>query len=219
MYELLTGTTPFDKERLVRVGYDEMRRILREEDPVKPRTLVTTMGKAATPVSGRRQIDPKALSLQLRGELDWIVMKALEKDRNRRYETAGALAADVQCYLRDEPVAACPPSSWYRFRKFARRNRWPLAMAGVAATALLVITIGSLLAALSLKRALHKSEANRLRAEGAETTASTAAKAALDAETEAKDRLYDSLRAQARASRFSRRIGQRFQSLDALAEA
>jgi serine/threonine protein kinase/WD40 repeat protein/Tfp pilus assembly protein PilF len=138
LYELLTGTTPFDKDRLSKAAFDEIRRIIREEDPAKPSTRISTMGQAATPVSARRQSDPKRLSQLFRGELDWIVMKALEKDRNRRYETAGLLAADVQHYLHDEPVAACPPSSWYLFRKFARRRRAALTMAAVLTTALVV---------------------------------------------------------------------------------
>jgi tetratricopeptide (TPR) repeat protein len=132
LYELLTGTTPFDKERLSDVGYDEMRRIIREEEPPKPSTRISTLGQAATTVSTQRQSEPKRLSRLLRGELDWIVMKALEKDRDRRYETANGLAMDVQRYLHDEPVLACPPSSWYRFRKIARRQKTALlAVAGV----------------------------------------------------------------------------------------
>ncbi len=122
LYELLTGTTPFDKERLNRADYDEMRRIIREEDPPKPSTRISTLGQAATTISTQRRSDPKRLQHFVRGELDWIVMKALEKDRNRRYETANALSQDIIRYLSDEPVSACPPSTWYRFRKFARRN-------------------------------------------------------------------------------------------------
>jgi serine/threonine protein kinase len=92
LYELLTGTTPFDKERLQQVGYDEIRRIIREEEPPKPSTRISTLGQAATTVSTQRKSDPKRLSQLIRGELDWIVMKALEKDRNRRYETVQGLA-------------------------------------------------------------------------------------------------------------------------------
>jgi serine/threonine protein kinase/Flp pilus assembly protein TadD len=136
LYELLTGTTPFDKERFKEVGYDELRRIIREEEPVKPSTRISTMGQAASTVTGQRKSDPRKLSQLLRGELDWIVMKALEKDRNRRYETASAFAADVQHYLNDEPVLACPPSAWYRFRKFARRKKTALAMAACVFVAL-----------------------------------------------------------------------------------
>jgi serine/threonine protein kinase/tetratricopeptide (TPR) repeat protein len=122
LYELLTGATPFDRQRLNTADFDEVRRIIREEEPPPPSTRLSTLGQAATTVSARRQTDPRRLQLLLRGELDWIVLKALEKDRNRRYETASAFAADVERYLRDEPVLACPPSAWYRARKFARRN-------------------------------------------------------------------------------------------------
>jgi tetratricopeptide (TPR) repeat protein/serine/threonine protein kinase len=131
LYELLTGTTPFDKERLRQAGYDEIRRIIREEEPVRPSTRVSTLGQTATSVSAQRHSDPKRLSQLLRGELDWIVMKALEKDRNRRYDSAAGFALDVQRYLADEPVAACPPSAWYRFGKLARRNKTALTVAGL----------------------------------------------------------------------------------------
>jgi serine/threonine protein kinase/Flp pilus assembly protein TadD len=139
LYELLTGTTPFEGERLRQASYDEIRRIIREEEPPKPSTRISTLGQAASTVSANRQSDPKRLSQLCRRELDWIVMKALEKDRNRRYETASAFAADVQRYLNDEPVQACPPSRWYRFRKFARRNRAKLAMAAVIVVATLAL--------------------------------------------------------------------------------
>jgi tetratricopeptide (TPR) repeat protein len=139
LYELLTGTTPFDQDRLGQAGYEELRRIIREEDPPRPSTRLSTLGKAATAISSQRQSDPKRLPLLCRGELDWIVMKALEKDRNRRYETVSALAADVHRYLRDEPVQACPPSAWYRFRKFARRHRTGLAVASLIFFCLAVV--------------------------------------------------------------------------------
>src|SRR5207249_8587707 len=138
LYELLTGTTPFDKERLRTAAYDEIRRIIREEEPPKPSTRMSTLGQAVVTVSANRMSDPKRLRQLLRGELDWIVMKALEKDRNRRYETASTLAADVQRYLDDEPVQACPPTAGYRMRKFARRNKRALA-AGLALATLLVL--------------------------------------------------------------------------------
>src|SRR5207248_5244969 len=95
LYELLTGTTPFDKERLKEASYDEIRRIIREEEPANPSTRISTLGQAATIVSANRKSEPGRLSRLFRGELDWIVMKALEKDRNRRYETASSFAADV----------------------------------------------------------------------------------------------------------------------------
>jgi eukaryotic-like serine/threonine-protein kinase len=147
LYELLTGTTPFDKERLQTAAFDEVRRIIREEEPPRPSTRFSTPGQAAVTVSANRRSDPKGLSQLFRGELDWIVMKALEKDRNRRYETASAFAADVERYLNDEPVQACPPSAGYRFRKFARRNKAALVTASVATFAALLavgVVAGSL---------------------------------------------------------------------------
>jgi serine/threonine protein kinase/tetratricopeptide (TPR) repeat protein len=131
LYELLAGTTPFDKDQLDGVGPIELRRIIREEEPPKPSTRVTTLGQAATTISERRRTDPRRLRQLFRGELDWIVMKALDKDRNRRYETASAFAADVRRYLNDEPVQAGPPSAGYRLRKWIRRHK-PLVTASAA---------------------------------------------------------------------------------------
>jgi serine/threonine protein kinase len=135
LYELLTGTTPFDRERLQEAGYDEIRRIIREEEPPRPSTRISSLGQAATTVSTQRKSDLRKLSQLFRGELDWIVMKCLEKDRNRRYETANRLGRDIERYLRDEPVQACPPSAWYRFSKFARRQKRALVMAACAVLA------------------------------------------------------------------------------------
>ena len=139
LYELLTGTTPFDKERLKKAGYDEMRRMIREEEPPRPSTRLSTLGQAAGHGLGQpRHASRRKLTAAgpRRAGLDRD--EGLEKDRNRRYETASALAADVQRYLDDEPVQACPPSAWYRFRKFARRNRRALATASVLALAAFV---------------------------------------------------------------------------------
>jgi eukaryotic-like serine/threonine-protein kinase len=143
LYELLTGTTPFDKARLRTAGYDEIRRIIQEEEAPRPSTRISTLGEAADVVSANRQSDPRKLGRLLRGDLDWIVMKALEKDRNRRYETANGFAMDVQRYLHDEPVLACPPSVGYRLRKFARRNRALLTMTALV-TALVALAVGVL---------------------------------------------------------------------------
>src|SRR5262249_14753123 len=143
LYELLTGTTPLDKERLNQVGYDELRRIIREEEPPRPSTRISTLGAAAETVSTNRGSEPRKLSALVRGELDWIARSCLEKDRNRRYETVAALVADVRRFLSDEPVQACPPSAWYRFRKLARRNRRALVpVSGLALAAL--IGVGAL---------------------------------------------------------------------------
>ncbi len=139
LYELLTGTTPFDKQRLRSAAWDEMLRIIREEEPPKPSTRLSTIDTLPS-VAANRQTEPGKLSGILRGELDWIVMKALDKDRNRRYETANGLAMDLLRYLHDEPVVACPPSTTYRFRKFARRNRAVLLTGAMLAGTLLLGT-------------------------------------------------------------------------------
>jgi serine/threonine protein kinase/tetratricopeptide (TPR) repeat protein len=143
LYELLTGTTPFDRERLKQADYDEVRRIIREEEPHKPSTRISTLGQAGTTLAARRRSDPRRLSQLCRGELDWIVMKALEKDRSRRYETVTAFAADVQHYLQDEPVQACPPSAGYRLLKLARRHRAAVLAASLVFFALVGGMIGT----------------------------------------------------------------------------
>ena len=149
LYELLTGTTPFDKEQLQEAGFDEMRRVIREEEPPRPSTRVTTLGDAADTISMRRSTSPGKLSVLLRGELDWIVMKALEKDRARRYETANGFAKDIECYLKDEAVEACPPSTTYRLRKFLRRNRIAVSSAAVVVLSLLILMVGITLVSVS----------------------------------------------------------------------
>ena len=141
LYELLTGTTPFDKQRLRAAAWDEMLRIIREEEPPKPSTRLSDSQQSVPSISADRHTEPAKLTKLVRGELDWIVMKALEKDRARRYDTASALAADIGHYLQDEPVVACPPSAAYRFRKFARRNKVALAVAGLIL--LFLILLGS----------------------------------------------------------------------------
>jgi len=123
LYEVLTGATPFDQERLRTASFDEIRRIIREEEPPRPSAKLSTVAKAATTVSTHRRHAPNKLSHLFRGELDWVVMKCLEKNRDRRYESAAALAGEMERYLRDEPVLACPPSKWYRLQKFAKRNK------------------------------------------------------------------------------------------------
>jgi serine/threonine protein kinase/cytochrome c-type biogenesis protein CcmH/NrfG len=122
LYELLAGSTPFDTQRLRSAAFDEMLRIIREEEPPRPSTKLSS-SESLPSVAANRSMEPARLSKTIRGELDWIVMKALEKDRNRRYESANGLSMDIQRYLGDEPVLACPPSAAYRLRKFARRNR------------------------------------------------------------------------------------------------
>src|SRR5262245_25965380 len=142
LYELLTGTTPFRKERFRQAPYDEIRRVICEEDPPKPSTRLSESKETLPGVSARRHTEPAKLTKLMRGELDWIVMKALEKDRTRRYEPANGLARDVQRYLADEPVLACPPSVGYRLRKFARRNKGGLTVAGLVLFFLVLLGSG-----------------------------------------------------------------------------
>jgi len=139
LYELLTGKTPFDQKELVASGLDEMRRTLREREPHRPSTKLATLTPAElTATATRRQVDTPKLRLLLKGDLDWIVMKALEKDRKRRYETVNGLAMDVLRYLNNEPVTARPPSRWYRFQKLVQRNRVIFAAGGAVALTLLI---------------------------------------------------------------------------------
>jgi serine/threonine protein kinase/Flp pilus assembly protein TadD len=130
LYELLTGTTPLERKRAQDAGLVEALRIIREEETPRPSARLSTLAELPR-IAADRGLEPKKLSGLLRGELDWIVLKALEKDRARRYETASGFARDIERYLADEPVQACPPSAWYRGRKFARRHRTGLAVAGL----------------------------------------------------------------------------------------
>jgi eukaryotic-like serine/threonine-protein kinase len=142
LYELLTGTTPLDKDRLKKSAFDEVRRIIREEDLPRPSMRLSTLGEQARIISARRKSDPKRLGALVRGELDWIVMKALEKDRRRRYETANGMARDIERYLHDDPVEACPPSTAYRLRKMMRRHRLAVVSALSLVAVLLVLVVG-----------------------------------------------------------------------------
>jgi len=139
LYELLTGRTPFDARELVKSGLDEMRRTLREKEPPRPSTILTTLhGTELKTTAEHRRAEPPKLISSLRGDLDWIVMKALEKDRTRRYETANGLAMDIHRYLNHEPVAARSPGRLYRFQKLVRRNKVVFAAAGAVIAALIV---------------------------------------------------------------------------------
>tara|TARA_R110002072_G_scaffold273219_3_gene433761 strand:+ start:52998 stop:55784 length:2787 start_codon:yes stop_codon:yes gene_type:complete len=138
LYELLTGTTPFDNTELVTKGVVEMVRTIREDDPPKPSTRISTLGDEALQVASMQRSDAARLGTKLRGDLDWIVMKCLEKNRTRRYETANELAADVQRHLDTQPVLARPPSAGYRLRKFVRRNRGQVLAGAIVATTLVL---------------------------------------------------------------------------------
>jgi serine/threonine protein kinase len=137
LYELLAGSPPFSRKDTETAGLLEALRVIREQEPPRPSTKLSTDESLPT-LAANRGTEPAKLTRLVRGELDWIVMKALEKDRSRRYETANAFAMDVQRYLADEQVQACPPSPAYRFRKFARRNRRTLFAVGVVMLALII---------------------------------------------------------------------------------
>ncbi len=171
LYELLTGSTPFNRKRLQSAAFDEMLRIIREEEPPKPSTRLSDSHDSLPSISAQRQTEPAKLTKLIRGELDWIVMKALEKDRSRRYETANGFAQDVQRYLADEPVLACPPSAAYRLRKFARRNRLKL-VAGAVLTLALLVAIGVVGWAVR-DRAAQQADVERAQTERLARTSST----------------------------------------------
>ncbi len=181
LYELLTGQTPLDGKRLRSAAFDEMLRIIREEEPPRP-SLRLSSGESLPSIAANRHTEPKKLSTLVHGELDWIVMKALEKDRSRRYETANGLAADIERYLRDEPVLACPPSAAYRFRKFARKNKGPVAAVSLVVLALVAGIVGT---TLGLLQASTAAEAER-EARAAETMHRLRAEDAAAAERNAR---------------------------------
>ena len=144
LYELLTGKTPFDQQELMASGLDEMRRTLRDQEPRRPSAKLDSMPNTELTVTARRRhVEPPKLRSELRGDLDWIVMKTLEKDRARRYQTANGLALDVQRYLDNEPVFARPPSRLYRLQKLVRRNKVVCTIATLAVLAMVVSTIVS----------------------------------------------------------------------------
>jgi serine/threonine protein kinase/WD40 repeat protein len=204
LYELLVGSPPFSKKDLENAGMLEMLRVIREQEPSKPSTKLSTAEGLPT-LAANRGTEPAKLTRLVRGELDWIVMKALEKDRNRRYETANGFAMDIQRYLADEPVTASPPSAAYRLKKLVRRHRGPV----LAAVLLFLALVGGIIGT-TWGMLLATDEANQKK---------TALDAAETSERDAKEQLREALRSQARASRFSRRPGQRLESLEALSKA
>jgi non-specific serine/threonine protein kinase/serine/threonine-protein kinase len=172
LYELLTGTTPLEHRRLKEAGFLEVLRLIREEEPPRPSTRLSTTEELPA-IAANRGLEPKKLSGLVRGELDWIVMKCLDKDRNRRYQTANGLAHDIERYLHDEPVEACPPSAGYRLRKFARKYKKVLA---TAAAFVLLLILGVAVSVWQAVRATH-AEGEARGAEGEARQAEAKAKA------------------------------------------
>jgi serine/threonine protein kinase/WD40 repeat protein len=206
LYELLTGTTPFDQKRIREAAYEELLKIIREDEPPRPSERVSTLNaEALSTIAEHRRIDARKLKSSLRGELDWIVMKALEKDRTRRYETVAALAADVAASLNHEPIQARPPSAAYRLQKFAKRNRLAIFTGALVAGALLLGTVVSALQAF--------------RATRAEALAADRLAAVEQAERRKSEMLWEAYLSQARARRRTELAGRRFESLAALTKA
>jgi serine/threonine protein kinase/WD40 repeat protein len=172
LYELLTGKTPFDAKDLLQAGLDQMRRTIREKEPARPSTRLSTMLAAdLTAAAKHRQTDAPKLIHFIRGDLDWIVMKCLEKDRTRRYETANGLALDIQRHLQNEPVLACPPSKFYLFRKLARRHKLVFG-ASVSMAAALILGLAASSWMFVREKSARASEAKmRLRSQEAQKQA------------------------------------------------
>jgi len=195
LYELLTGTTPLEKKRFKKAAWDEVLRIIREEEPVKPSTKISDSNKLAS-LSTQRKLEPRKLTQLISGDLDWIVMKALAKERDRRYETANGFAMDIQRYLADEPVLAGPPSFGYRASKFIKRNRGKVIAASLVLAALLIgiagTTFGLIRAEQQRSIAEHAAEAERvakLDAEAKRTEAEAQQRRAVAGEKLASERL------------------------------
>src|SRR5262249_54463401 len=165
LYELLAGSTPLTSKRMKEAAYAEILRMIKEEEPPRPSARLSDSGEALASISANRHTEPAKLTKLVRGELDWIVLKALEKDRGRRYETANGLALDVQRYLADEPALACPPSAWYRCGKFARRNKGPVLAASLVFLALVAGVIGTTWGLIRAEHARQGEEVQRLAAE------------------------------------------------------
>src|SRR5262249_31221418 len=203
-YELLTGATPLPKKRLEEAALDEVLRIIREEEPPRPSTRLSTTEELPS-IAANRGSEPGKLSGLVRGELDWIVMRWLEKDRARRYQPANGLVSDLQRYLADEPVVAGPPTVSYRLRKFARRNRGPVLAASLVVLALVGGIIGTTW--------------GMIRATDAQAVAVNQASQKQAALVEARGQLFQAPWQPTRAGRYSRQMGQRQQSLEALKQA
>ena len=211
LYELLTGLRPFDAARFQRAAFDEMIRVIREEQPFTPSKRLST-SDALPSLAAARQCEPQRLTRTLRGDLDWIAMKCLEKDRNRRYRTADQLADEVRRFLHDEPVTAGPPNQLYLLSKFVKRNRGRVIMGAALAVSLVVglaVSLWQLGRATRAERAAVRSEAKAVERAAA---ADAAERAALKA-------LAQSKILAARSARRSQRPGGRTDALARLAEA
>jgi non-specific serine/threonine protein kinase/serine/threonine-protein kinase len=209
LYELLTGTTPLNRQSLPRKGFAELLRLIREEEPPKPSTRLNSSTETLVNISVARRTEPSRLTKLVRGDLDWIVMKAIDKDRTRRYDSANALARDIERYLNHEPVEACPPSAGYRLGKFVRRHR--TAVVGAAAC-LLILGAG-----------IAGSTWQAIRATAAESQMSAAKKQsdadrdrAISAEQAASERLADAIQQKERAEKAEKKTAEKAVTITAM---
>jgi serine/threonine protein kinase/tetratricopeptide (TPR) repeat protein len=192
LYELLTGSTPFTAKQLRSAAFTEMLRMIREVEPAKPSTKLS--GSAELPaIAAKRKLEPAKLARLLRGDLDWIVMKCLEKERGRRYETANGLAMDVQRYLADEAVLASPPSARYRLRKFMRRHRGPVLAAAIIAVLLVGGIAGTSVGFLRADRLRQVAENKEQEARGEKAKAEASQQRAMDALAATTDEVIEQL--------------------------
>jgi serine/threonine protein kinase len=192
LYELLTGTTPLEKAKLREAAYADVLRKIRDDEPPRPSTRLSASKETLPSISAQRQTEPARLARLVRGDLDWIVMKALEKDRTRRYETASGMARDLERHLAGDPVAAGPPSRAYRLRKLLRKRWAALTAAGAFTISLLMVALIVLLMAIEAERNRRMVEAERM-------TAVFARERAAEAERAARDRAVSANKAQAKA--------------------
>ena len=212
LYELLTSRTPHEAAALRVAGQAEIQRLLNEVEPPKPSTRLCTPSLDLSKIARRRGTEPTKLHRQIRGDLDWIVMKALEKDRARRYSSASSLASDIQRFLSDEPVTARPPSVGYRFGKFARRNKTVLALVTLIALILVAATIVSAWEVVLARQAEAEAKELLRRAKRAEAEAEKS-------RAEAVDGLWQASLSEARALRNSGEAGRRIRALQSLKKA
>ena len=220
LYELLAGSTPFDAKELMASGIDAMRKTIREKEPVRPSTKLGTLkGDELTTTAKRRSVETSKLANLLRGDLDWIVMKCLEKDRQRRYDTANGLAADLKRHLNNEAVMARPPSPTYRFQKLVRRNKLAFAASAAIAASLLIGIAVSTWQYFEKSNAFErvvKSEREQARLRGG---AEAAERAAAEQRDLAQERLLDSLIREAQSIRQAKQVGYRREVEDRIRQA
>jgi tetratricopeptide (TPR) repeat protein/tRNA A-37 threonylcarbamoyl transferase component Bud32 len=213
LYELLTGTTPITRESLKQAALDEMLKLIREQDTPTPSSRLSTV-ESAPSIAANRQMEPQKLSRFVKGELDWIVMKALSKERDRRYETATGFARDIERFLNDEAVAAGPPSAWYKLRKLVHRNRVQVIAASLVLLALVLGVVGTTLGLLEARRQAAIASGKEREANEEKKKALLAADAERNAKLEAEQKRQEAERNLAFAKKGNEILRSVFAGLD-----